>query len=284
MAQRAWLFALVTGLCLTAPSLSWAQDPAAPAAEPGAAPAPEAAPPQETPASATPSETEAMVAEAEKGGSPIEEPGRTYYFVGARFRYIVVPKFMLNLFADGGKTEGVIAGGGEFAVRKDAFEHNFGLWLADYSQGQTLYKGKDDDEDAWEIVESKVKVLFFTADFLWSHDFSPEFALNYGMGAGFGIVFGALKRNQAYLAANGEYEKCVAPGNPTGAYCGDDNKHYGDYEEPSWAGGGSKPILFPWFALQTGFRYKAHRNFVMRFDTGFGLSGFFLGVGADYGL
>jgi hypothetical protein len=42
--------------------------------------------------------------------------------------------------------------------------------------------------------------------------------------------------------------------------------------------------LFPWFVLQTGLRYKPHRNFAMRFDAGFGTSGFFLGLGADYGL
>ena len=50
------------------------------------------------------------------------------------------------------------------------------------------------------------------------------------------------------------------------------------------ADGGSKPMIFPWLVLQTGLRYKPHRNFVARLDAGFGTSGFFLGLGADYGL
>jgi hypothetical protein len=227
-----------------------------------------------------------LVADAEMGGSPVELPGRSYYFVGARYRLIYVPKFMINLFGDGGKSVALHSGGAEFAIRKDGFEYNFGAWLAAYSMDPVEFKAKDDGEDAWELVESKIKVVYLTADFLWSHEFSPEFALNYGMGAGFGLVFGPLYRNQAYRAADGGYEECRGAGNPMSAvgYCGADNDHYNDYEEPSWADGGSKPILFPWLAAQTGFRYKAHRNFAARLDLGFGTSGFFVGVGGDYGL
>jgi hypothetical protein len=104
------------------------------------------------------------------------------------------------------------------------------------------------------------------------------------MGAGLGIVWGPLYRNQAYPDASGKYQKCVGVGNPRADYCGGDNDHYGNYEEKGWADGGSKPSVFPWLALQTGLRYKPHRNFVARLDAGFGLSGFFLGLGADYGL
>jgi hypothetical protein len=135
-------------------------------------------------------------------------------------------------------------------------------------------------------------VLYLTADFLWSHDFAPEFALNYGLGAGIGFVWGDLKRTQAYpgtganLSTGDGFLPCAQPNDqraPSG-FCGTDNKHYGGYTEPSWSGGGSKPIVFPWLALQTGFRYKPHKNFIARFDAGFGTSGFFLGLGADYGL
>ncbi|MDQ2642189.1 MAG: hypothetical protein M3020_00115 [Myxococcota bacterium] len=231
------------------------------------------------------SEEDKLVADAELGGSPVELPGRTYYFVGARYRLIVVPKFIVGLFGDGGKTVSVQSGGAEFGIRKDGFEYNFGAWLAAYSMDPTTFKAKSDGEDAWELVESKIKILYLTADFMWTHDFSPEFGLNYGMGAGLGLVFGPLIRNQAYRAADGSYQECTGPGNPAVAdYCGGDNDHYNDYEEPSWADGGSKPVVFPWLAVQTGFRYKPHRNFVARLDAGFGLSGFFIGVGGDYGL
>ncbi|HYO95775.1 MAG TPA: hypothetical protein VER33_14735 [Polyangiaceae bacterium] len=230
---------------------------------------------------------EKLVADAEKGSSPVEEPGKSYKFIGARYRLIVVPKFIIGLFADGGTTVGVHAFGPEFAVRKDNFEFNFSAWYAAYSMSPTPFKATSDGNDAWELVESRIKVLYLTADFLWSHDFSPQVALNYGMGAGFGLVWGPLYRNQAYPVQEGNFDnlaRCVGQGNPSGRYCGGDNNHYNNYEEPSWSDGGSKPFIFPWLALQTGIRYKAHRNFVARFDTGFGLSGFFFGVGADYGL
>lgn len=227
-----------------------------------------------------------LVADAELGGSPVELPGRTYYFVGARYRLIVVPKFIIGMFADGGKSVSVHSGGAEFAIRKDGFEYNLGAWLAAYSMSPVEFKATSDGEDAWELVESKIKVLYFTADFLWSYELTPELALNYGMGAGLGLVFGPLYRNQAYRAPDGSFQPCIGQGNPQTAvqYCGADNDHYNDYEEPSWANGGSKPVVFPWLALQTGLRYKPHRNFVARLDAGFGLSGFFIGLGGDYGL
>jgi len=138
---------------------------------------------------------------------------------------------------------------------------------------------------------SERKVLYLTADFLWSHDLAPEFALNYGVGAGLGIVWGDLFRTQATPgpganSSTGQgYVPCLSSGQDgVGGPCGEDNNHYAGYTEPSWANGGSKPIVFPWLVLQTGFRYKPHRNFIARFDAGFGTSGFFLGLGADYGL
>jgi hypothetical protein len=270
-----------------------AEGAAAPAAAPVAAPeaAPAAAegkPPPADPVEAQPNENpnHTLVADAEEGSSPVEHPGKSYYFVGARYRGVIVPKFMMNMFADGGDTVYVHGFGPEFGARKDGFETVFSAWYAAYSMDATLFKGKSDEEDAWEFVESEVKVVYLTADFLWSHEVSPEFAINYGFGAGFGIVFGDLHRVQAYRDDNGKYFPCVSEGNPAtqANYCGTDNDHYGDYTEPSWSDGGSKPIVFPWITLQTGLRYKPHRNVVGRLDLGFGTSGFLLGVGADYGI
>jgi hypothetical protein len=231
---------------------------------------------------------EPAVDEALEAGSPVEQPGKTYYFVGLRYRGIIVPKFMENLFGDGGRAVWVHSVGPEFGVRKDGFEYDFSVWYADYAMAPTPFKASNDPDVAWEIVESKISVMFFTADFLWSHEFSPEVALNYGMGAGFGIVWGDLKRTQAYPPGNTTdpyaYEPCTAVGNPRADYCGGDNDHYGGYTEPSWADGGSKPVIYPWLTLQTGLRFKPHKNFVGRLDLGFGTSGFLLGIGADYGI
>ena len=228
-------------------------------------------------------------AAGERGGaSPAEAPGTSYMFVGLRYRGIIVPQFMINLFGEGGDGVYVNSFGPEFSIRRDNFEYIFSAWYADYGMDPTTFKAKDDPEDAWEIVESKLKVLYFTADFLWSHDFNPQFAVNYGMGAGIGFVWGDLYRQQA-TPPNGDTsvppeDWVPCPGPEEAIYCGRDNDHYGDYTEDSWASGGSKPIVFPWLALQTGLRYKPHPKFVARLDLGFGTSGFFFGLGADYGL
>jgi hypothetical protein len=225
------------------------------------------------------------------GSSAVEDPNKTYRFIGLRYRGIVVPKFMINLFGQGGRTVFVNGFGPEFAVRRGGFEYDFSAWYAAYSMDDTPFKASSDPPEAWEIVNSRIKVLFLTADFLWSHDVAPQFAINYGLGAGFGLVWGDLFRTQAYPGPGGDpsngdgFQKCLVPGQPgTGAYCGTDNAHYPGYTEPSWANGGSKPIIFPWFVLQTGARYKASKEFVARLDLGFGTSGFFFGLGADYGL
>ncbi len=228
-------------------------------------------------------------------GSPVELTGETYYFVGARYRALVVPKFIPKMFADGGISVAVHAVGPEVGIRKDGFEIVLSPWFANYRMKPTPFKSKSDPDSAWEIAESKMKVLYLTGDFLWSHDLSPVVAFNIGIGAGFGIVFGKLYRQQAFPPAGAsgpeDYEACPANAAGTGpapgahSWCGTDNDHYGDYEEPSWAGGGSKPNLYPWLAIpQLGLRVKPHRNFVARFDAGFGTSGFFFGLGADYGL
>jgi len=230
------------------------------------------------------------VAEAEAGSSPVEQPGKTYYGVGLRYRGIIVPKFMMNIFGSGGTTILANGVGPEFVIRKDNFEYEFSMMYAGYGMDDTPFKAKTDGADAWEIVQSKLKILYLTADFDWTHNFKPEIGINYGFGAGIGFVWGPLYRTQAYPGAGanndtGEgFVKCTAPGVPNAAYCGNDNNHYNGYTEPNWANGGSKPIIFPWLAVQTGLRYKPHRNFIARLDLGFSTSGPFFGIGADYGL
>jgi hypothetical protein len=243
-------------------------------------------------AAKAPDKDAALVAEAEAGSSPVELPGKTYYAVGLRYRAITAPKFMMNIFGQGGRTIVAHGIGPEFIIRKNAFEYQLSAMFTTYPMEPTPFKAKSDGAEAWEIVESKIKVLYLASDFMWSQDFAPEFAFNYGFGAGMGIVWGDLYRTQAYpgpganMSTGEGFLPCASNMDPRdpGDFCGSDNDHYNGYTEPNWANGGSKPIIFPWLALQTGVRYKPHRNFIARFDAGFGTSGFFLGVGADYGL
>lgn len=237
---------------------------------------------------------EAAVADALEGVG--ETPGKTYLFVGARYRNMVIPKFMQNLFADGGESLYAHTPGVEFAIRRDAFEYQLFAQLGLFSMSDVPFKGTSDGDDAWELIDADYQILFLGSDFMWSTDeFAPGFSLTYGAGVGLGIVFGELRRTQAYDSTDpgltrptdiDSLERCLGSGQPLAAanYCNPNNNHYGGYVEPSWAEGGSSPLIFPWIAGNFGVRYKAHRNFVAHAELGLMPTGMFLGLGAQYGL
>jgi hypothetical protein len=228
--------------------------------------------------------------EAEKASSVEEDPKKTYYFVGLRYRAHIVPNFMMNLFGDGGTTVWANAFGPEMTVRKDAFEYVFSAWWTGYYMDWTSFKGSSDPSTAWERVKSDIQVLYLTTDFNFTKQVSPVFGLNLSIGAGIGVVWGDLYRRQAYPLAGtspsnpDNYTSCLGPGNPNATYCDNSNKHYGGYTEPSWANGGQKPNLFPWLGLGGGVRIKPHRNFMARIDVGWGLIGPYLGIAGNYGI
>jgi hypothetical protein len=229
------------------------------------------------------------IATLDDPNSPEEKADTTYRFIGARFRYIIIPKFYMGIFGDGGATVGVPAFGPEFTIRKNGFEYVMSVMYASYAMDPTPFKAKTDGNDAWEIVESSMKSLYLMSDFLWSAEMSPKFSFIYGGGVGLGIVFGDIHRQQAYPTGDpnnpDSYVPCTAQGVPNAMYCGKDNDHYGDYSEPSWANGGSKPLIFPWMSLQTGFRFKPTKQFMTRVDVGWNiLNGPFFGLALNYGL
>lgn len=224
--------------------------------------------------------------------SGYEDPLQRYHFIGLRMRLAYVPKFMFSLFAaDGGKGVFSPSIGIEYASRRGNFEWVPWLAYASYAMGDVAVKAKTDPDDAYEIVNSTMKSITGGVDAIWSFPIHPKgLSFTLGGGVGVGVVFGNLYRTQAYPKDGnpsdvGSYVKCTGPGQPH-PYCGNDNNHYGDYQEPSWFDGGSKPVVFPWIAIpQIGLRYKPHRRFVMRFDTGLSIPGpFFFGLSGQYGI
>jgi hypothetical protein len=241
-------------------------------------------------------------AAAETPASLREDPHKSYYFVNARFRDIVVPKFMINMFASGGATVNVPTVGAEFTRRRDGVELNFAVSYADYSMNPFLFKGKSDGEESWELVSSSLKLVYGTIDLLYEIpvDDSGRFAFLIGGGVGIGGVSGSLYRNQVY-PTNGtsinpsdpsSATKCAGPndhanlrGSSGIPYCDSSNDHYGSYSEKSWANGGSLPLIFPWIALpQLSFRWKPIPQVQLRADVGFSTSGFYFGISGGYGL
>jgi len=215
-----------------------------------------------------------------------------YRFLGLRARVIYVPEFMFGLFgADGGKAVVAPSIGPEYVTRRNGFEVATWLTFTSYGMDDAPFKASSDPDEAYEIVKSEIKTITVGADFLWTHPLNEKgLSLTYGGGAGIGVVFGKLYRNQAYPPSGpGDpetYVKCPGPNPAYGGYCATDNDHYGDYTEPNWLDGGAKPLLFPWIALpQVGLRWKPSRQFAMRLDTGLSLPGpFFFGLSGQYGL
>lgn len=237
-------------------------------------------------ADATAAADEAAIADALEGVT--EAPGKQYLFIGARYRNVIVPQFVQNWFADGGEGLYAHTPGVEFGIRKDGFEYQIFGQLAMFSLTDVPFKGTTDDNDAWELINSSYKILFLGSDFLWSTDeFAPGLSMTYGAGVGLGLVFGDLTRDQATPTGDpgdpNSYVRCPGP-SVTNPFCDDSNEHYNGYVEPSWASGGSSPLILPWIAGNIGLRYKMHRNFVAHLDMGIWAPGAFIGLGAQYGL
>lgn len=258
-----------------------------------------------------PGEKDKAPPEAEKVDpelDPREDPNKSYKFIGLRFRNVIVPKFMLNIFADGGTTVNAFTFGPELTSRKDHLEFNFAISYADYSMDSFLFKGKGDGPEAFERVASSMKLLYFTLDILYEIpiDTKGRFAFLFGGGIGLAPVFGNMYRSQVYPKNTNDadpdnaakWNNCLAKNDPPGPtaapnkpYCDSDNNHFGDpgqhtgYDEPSWFNGGSKPSIFPWISLpQLSLRVKPIKQINTRVDFGFSITGFFFGMNAGYAL
>lgn len=231
---------------------------------------------------------EAVEDALDTGGA--EVPGKQYMFIGARYRNVIIPKFIQGAFADGGETLYSHTPGLEFIIRQDKFEYQLFAMLGLVNFEDVPFKGTTDPETAWELLDADYQILYLGADFMWStDDFTPGLSLIYGAGAGLGLVFGELTRTQSYPPAAGvtdpyDYVRCQSQGQPNATYCDAENNHYNGFVEETWAEGGSSPLIFPWIAAQIGLRYKLNRQFVARVEVGVMPTGAFFGVGADYGL
>lgn len=231
-----------------------------------------------------------------------EIPGKTYLFVGLRYRGVVIPGFLLNMFVDEGKTIWTNQIGVEFEIRKSGFSLIPALTYNELGTGDILFKqkGVKDIPGNYSVVNSSMKVLFASADLLWSSKLSKNVDFEYGAGFGIGAVFGSLQNDWVQQDPNGplhaegngkNYARCdVVKGAGTGCNPADHQNSQvnkvGGYTEPSWFDGGAKPVLFPWISVpQIGLRFKPHKNFVGRLGVGLALSqGIWFGLSAQYGL
>ena len=270
----------------------------APTQPTGAAAAPGTDPAAGQPASKKPFDEGFSPTDEEAQRKKKEDANKTQWFLGARFRDFIVPAFLFHMFAKGGPTNvNIFTSGPELTMRSGNLEVDFSFTVpyADFSMKEFMFKAKNDPDAAYEKVSADLKIFQASVDILGNIPFDKErrFSMLIGGGIGIGGVAGNIYRNQAYPkdpnkinpADPKQWNKCVAAGNPDvkaqngNGYCDASNNHYGNYTEPSWANGGSKPFIFPYVVLpQLGFRVQPVKILQIRADTGFSITGFFVGL------
>ncbi len=299
-----------------APSASASASDAAPdEPTPSAAPAADSSPPPESAppdvAAASSSIPDEQV--ADDITNTVETPGKSYKFVGLRYRGTIIPAFLEHLFVNDGGTVYSNSIGAEVDFRKDNKSTIVWLQYTEYGFGNTLFlqKGQPDQANNYSVVRSSLKGIYIGLDEVWSTPLANHLDFEYGFGLGLGVIFGNLYNNWVFQtgssttgaikASNGQY---YAPCNdatqadpnfplvanqPTSscspqAHSNASVAKVGNYVEPNWFQGGAVPVVFPHVAGQIGLRYKPIKQMQARLGLGISLTGFWFGLSADYGL
>lgn len=229
-----------------------------------------------------------------------EKPGKTYYFVGLKYKGDIVPQFMTSLFVDEGKTIYSNSIGAEIDIRKDGFSFIPGINYTEYGTGDILYlqKGKDRTfAGNWSNINSSLKAIYLTADLLWSWKIHKNVDFEFGVGFGLGVLFGSLETSWVYSDPNGSlsassgarFSPCLTGNTQQGCNTTDHQNasfaKINHYTEPFWSGGGSVPNIFPQITFpDMGLRFKPIKEMEARLGLGFSLTGFWFGLSGDYGL
>lgn len=246
-------------------------------------------------------ESESVSSEGTKS-SRAEEPGKSYLYVGAAWRYTRMPAWTLEWFLESAPAVGA-AGSffGEIAYRKDGFQILGTLGYMKWNFNGPFQMSGDPDVDT-EWLETRWNLLLATAAFTWSTEFTDWFSLEYGVEAGLAFIFGDMTRSEAFRGQNGEYGKCAGPGVPDAAFCdfplpengvqnpatntaGFDGAHYNVKAERGIFNGGV-PHVLPVLGPRLSLRFKPVQKIALRVDVPLPVFplGFMGGISAQYGF
>lgn len=225
-------------------------------------------------------------------------PSAAGTWLGARYRGLLLPRFVMKLAADGGRFLVVPGAAVTLTVPSGDVDVMVSLGYLSYRMGDTPFKPKGRPDTEWEIISSDLQALTATLDLLWTIPFdrAGHWSFRIGGGVGVGYTFlGDLTRTQAFPSGfkPGDpytYQKCNGPNDPRGSfrYCNTldkDAAHYDGYAEPSWFNGGIRPLIFPWLVLpELGFTWKPTPSIAVDLEGGVTLSGFLTGLGMRFAL
>jgi hypothetical protein len=274
--------------------------PAPIVAPPPPAPAAVAPPAASVPAFAPAAPTTTRSAMRTTAPAPFEDPTRSYYQLGPRYRGIILPGFVTGIFARQAQSQYFNNFGLELDIRRDGFSLTPSLTYLGMGTNPIQFADKSKPEEFarnWSQITSELKGLMIGLDMSWSTPLDQNVFLEYGLGVGLAFMFGDVGVNWVYRDASGSFVPCATttdgssrPINDQGcaAALHDTNNNpprVGNYKEPSWIDGGNKPSVLPWLSMpQLGLRVNPFPEFQARVGGGVSLLGPWFGVSMSYGF
>src|SRR5262245_31372881 len=232
---------------------------------------------------------------------PTEPAHKRQLYLGVRYRGVEMPKFLMNLFADEGRTVLLHSAGLELDVRRDGFSVTPYILYARYFMDDTLFleKGKEPaNPGSYSFINASLHAFYVGVDVLWSVKVNRYIDFEAGLGVGIAFVYGDLVNNWVYPDANGPFVsssglhlkgcdvRTDAPSCQKENHDNAKNDKVGRYVEPNWLNGGSVPSFYARIAAPLlGFRIKPARDWALRIQGGLSLTeGFLFGANLEFRL
>ncbi|NUP08484.1 MAG: hypothetical protein HOW73_20740 [Polyangiaceae bacterium] len=229
----------------------------------------------------------------DKPPAPLDESPK--HWLGARFRGLFIPTFVMNIVGEGGTTTYLPGVGVTYTARLSVVDIEPSVTFTSYNLGPTPFKPRDTPDTEWEIVESDLWGVTASLDILYRIPVSKIFEVRIGAGFGIGYAFaGDLYRWQSY-PEDGQpgdpstYKKCNGPNDPAGTfrYCNQLDKDADRYGAPdaTWGDGGARPVVYPWLSLpQISFSFRPIERLAVDLELGATLNGVLTGTAIRIGL
>lgn len=225
-----------------------------------------------------------------EGDLPPEASTKDQWLVGVQWRQLIIPAFVQQVFLDEAPT--VFQPTFQIVATKrnsDNFSLVFGLGYASYAF-DGLYRAKGDPVQDTEMLNSNLGLLHGTFTALWAANINEVLDFEYGLGGDLGIVFGKLRRSEAYQD-NGNWRACSGQFSPptlapTGVpYCNqgsvaydEDGEHYNVVEKRI------PPVFLLPTLFQVGLRITPIPQLAIKVEAAYATLAFWFGASVHVNL